>query len=113
MSERAKGVTTWFAARVRALLPEDWCSRAGDAFRKATTDISNFADRYDARPENLLDEGVELGRRKLHGLANKELAEAVNSFAEAAQKDIEAELQRRSLESKVRQEVAAARLAEL
>ena len=58
-------------------------------------------------------EAVELGRRKLHGLADKEYADSVRDFAEAENLNIEAELKRRSMKSKVRQEEAAARLAEL
>jgi hypothetical protein len=60
----------------------------------------------------LASEGVELGRRKLQGLANKELAAATKDFAEAEQTKVETELKRRSLESRVRKEEAEARIAE-
>jgi hypothetical protein len=60
-----------------------------------------------------LGEGIELGRRKLTGLANKELAEAAKNFAEAEDRKIDAELKRRALESKVRSEEADTRLKEL
>jgi hypothetical protein len=65
------------------------------------------------RPGEVADEGVELGRRKIEGLANKEYAAAAKDFAEAERKIIETELERRSLESKVRKEEAEARLAEI
>jgi hypothetical protein len=100
-------------ARVRALLPLDWVSKAGDRFRRTTQAISDFAQAHQIRPEDVLNEGVELGRNKIEGLANKEFAEATKNFAEAEQKKIETELQRRSLESKVRREEAEARVAEI
>lgn len=45
--------------------------------------------------------------------ASKECAAAIKDFAEVEQKKIDTERQRLSLESKVRQEEAAAQLAEL
>jgi hypothetical protein len=108
-----KGIAAW----VRALLPADWSGRPGARFRERTASIAEatreFVDKHDIRPSDVLDEGVELGRRKLRGLANKEYAAAVKDFAEAEEKKISAELQRRSLESKVRKEEAEARLAEI
>ncbi len=55
---------------------------------------------------------MRLSRAKLEGLANQELAAAVKDFADAEKVKIETELQRRSLESKVRKDEAEATRAE-
>jgi hypothetical protein len=60
----------------------------------------------------LAHEGVAVARNALHGVANQKLAAAMKDFAQAEQAKIDAELQRRSLKSKVRKEEAEARLAE-
>jgi len=107
------GIVGRLVASVRALLHGDWIGPAGDRFRRTIRSISDFAREQRVRPEDIAEEGLSLARRKLEGLANKELASAVKDFAEAEHKKIEAELYRRSLESKVRQEEAKARLDEL
>src|ERR1035437_2977527 len=99
-------------ARIRALLPEDWRGKAGEHFRETLESVSEFAEEHNVRPRDLAGEGVELGRRKLQGLANKELASATKDFADAEQTKIETELKRRSLESRVRKEEAETRIAE-
>ena len=111
MSDR-KAVMTRLIARIRAMLPEDWFGQAGKRLRDTSQAISDFAEEHRVRPKDLLEDGVESGRKKLEGLANKEYAEAAKNFAEAEQKKIEVELLRRSLASKVRKEEAEARLAE-
>jgi hypothetical protein len=100
-------------AHVHALLPEDWFGRAGKRFSGTTDAISEFAHEHQVRPADLAHEGVELARTALHGKANKDLAAAVKDFAEAERTKIDAELQRRSLESRIRKEEAEAALAEL
>lgn len=104
-----EGAVSRLVARVRALLPVDWRSKPGERLRATTEAVSEFAQAHGLRPGELLDESVRLGRRKLEGLANQELAAAVKNFADAERVKIEAELQRRSLESKVRKEEAEAR----
>jgi hypothetical protein len=108
---------SWFKqriiARVLALLPSDWTGTPGNRFRKAMQSISRIAEEKNLRPEQLMSEGVELSRRKLTGLANHEYAEALRQFAETENLKIAAELARRSLESKVRQDEADARLKEI
>jgi hypothetical protein len=111
MSERAS-LRTRLVAAVRALLPVDWLGRAGNRFRDTSEAISEFAEQHGVRPRDLAEQGVELGKRKLEGLANKEYAEALKNFADAEQKKIEATLQQRSFESKVRKEEALARKEE-
>jgi hypothetical protein len=64
-------------AQIRALLPGDWKSRAGDRFRKTTQTISDFAEEHHITPAELLGDGVDLGRRKLEGMASHEYAEAL------------------------------------
>jgi signal transduction histidine kinase len=106
-----EGIITRLIARVRALLPGDWRGRAGQRFRKTVTTISDFADEHHVRPGEVLGEGVELGRRKLEGLANHEFSQAVKNFADTEKIKIESELQRRSLESDVAKKEAEARKA--
>jgi ribosomal protein L7/L12 len=108
-----QNVITHLVARVRALFFGEWMGRAGEHFRQTADEIADFAEKHEIRPRDLLNDGIELGRRKVEGLANKEFAEATRHFAEAEQKKIEIELQRRSLESKVRKEEAEAKSAEL
>jgi len=100
-------------AYVQALLPRDWGGRAGRRARETFKRISDFTENHQLQPKQVLEEGIVLGRTKLTGLARKEFAEVTKNFADAEQKKIETELQRRVLESKVRKEEAEARVAEL
>jgi hypothetical protein len=95
-----------FIARVTALLPEDWRGSAGDRFREGAKAVSEFANRNGLLPENLLEEGIELGIRKLTGLATQEHSAAEKNYAEAArvameneELKIEIELKNRALQS--------------
>jgi Polymer-forming cytoskeletal len=115
-----RGIITRLVARVKALLPTDWTGHAGEHFQDTVAEISGFAEEHNLKPGELLGEGVELGRRKLHGLANHEFSQAVKNFAETEKLKTEAELQRRSLESDIykreaeaKRAYAEARLAEL
>lgn len=108
-----EGLVVRVVARIRALLPRDWFGRAGRRMQDTTQAISDFAQAHRVRPREVIEEGVILGRKKLHGIANREFAEAAKNFAEAEQKKMDAELQRRVFESKVRKEEAEARAAEL
>jgi hypothetical protein len=112
MSKRGEAVARLIAF-VRALFRENWQGLAGKRFRRTISRISRYAEDHHVRPSDLVDEGITLGRRKVEGTASKELATAVRDFAEAEKTKIESELQRRSLESRVRKEQAEARLAEL
>lgn len=105
-------VLQWLVAQIRALLPEDWHGVAGARFREKAMAVSEFMKRNDLCGNNIAEEAVGLGRRKLHGLANKEYASALKDFNESEKTAIEAELQRKAFESKIRQEEAAARKAE-
>jgi hypothetical protein len=97
---------------VRALFPHDWVGRARARFRRATEGISDFAEEQRLGPRELASQAVELGRRKLDGVASKEYAAAMKDFGEAEGKRLEAELKKRSLESDVRKKEAEARHAE-
>ncbi len=105
-------IATRLVARVRALLPSQWRGWPGKQLRRATEDLSNFSTAHNIRPSDLASEGVVLGRRKLHGIANKEFAAAVRDFADAEQKNIDNELRRRSLETDLRAKEAVARKQE-
>jgi hypothetical protein len=115
-----EGLITRLIARVRALMPGDWRGRPGQRFRETSQRISDFAEKHHVTPREMLDEGVELSRRKLLGMASHEFSQATKNFADAEKTKIEAELQRRSLESDVskkeaetRKAAAEARMAEL
>lgn len=119
MSSR-EGIIARLIARVRPLLPKDWTGGAGERFRRTTQAISDFAEEHHITPRDLLDDGVELGRRKLEGTANHEFAQALKNFADAEKIKTEVELQRRLIDSDVRKREAEAskanadaRLAEL
>ena len=107
---------TRLVGRVRALLPEDWMGQAGRIFRSGTAAISEFAEENCLRPNDVLVEGTDLGRRKITGLASREhaaaeknYAEATKAFTESEDKKIETELKKRSLESEVSIKEAQAR----
>ena len=113
-----EGVVARLIARVKALLPEDWRGRAGRQFRKGTRAISDFAEENRVLPRDLLEDGIELGRRKLTGLASQEHAAAEKNYAEAAKaftesedKKIETKLKKRSLEIELSKKTAEARKA--
>src|SRR4051794_3005333 len=101
-------VVTRLVSLVRALFPEDWQDHAGKSFRAGTLAISEFAGEHSLRPADVLNEGVELARNKLTGLAIQEHAAAQKNYAEAAKaftdsedKKIETELKRRSIETEL------------
>jgi hypothetical protein len=108
-----RGIIRRLALKLTAFLPSDWRGRAGRRFRKTTDTLSDFAERNELQPADIVRDAVRLGRTKLEGLANAEYAAAVLNFNQAEKTKIESELQRRSFESKVRQEEAEARLSEL
>lgn len=114
----AENVWTWLVAHVQALLPEDWRSTAGELFRETMHSASRFAGSNGLKPDQLLEEGIDLGRRKLTGVATKEHAEAEKNYAEAARaftdqedKRIETELNRRTFASQIQKREAEARRA--
>ncbi len=113
MSSHDDGTITRLFGWVKALLPGDWWSEAGTRFRSTTQLISNFGEEHNVQPSELLGEGIELDVKKLDGSTSHEFGTAVETFRESERIKIEAELHRRSLESKVRKEEAEARVAEL
>src|SRR5450755_2822518 len=108
MLEKASGTTHRLLARVRAMLPEDWFGRAGTQFKKATRNIGHFVGTHGPQAARIGDEAVDLAIRKLEGTATVEHSTAVKNYAEEEEHRIEITLKRRTMESKVRQELAAA-----
>jgi len=103
-------------ARIQALLPRDWKGNAGARFRKTLHAISDYATDHRVLPQDLLDDALDLGRRKVTGLASSEhsvseknYAEAAKAFSEVEDRKIDTELKRRSLESRAKKEEAEAR----
>jgi hypothetical protein len=107
----SEGLIARLVARITAISLKDWRGKAGDRFRSTTQAMSDFAEEHRVSPRNVLDEGIELGRRKLHGLADQELAEGAKNFADAENIKIDSKLRLRSLESDVRKRDADARKA--
>jgi tetratricopeptide (TPR) repeat protein len=108
----SEGLSSKLIARVRAITSGDWQGRAGKWFRKAVAAISDFATEHHVTPSEIADTGVELGRRKLEGLANHEFAEATRNFADAEKTKMDIALQRRGFESDARKKDAEACRAE-
>jgi hypothetical protein len=113
-----EGVFARLIARVKALLLEDWRGHAGRRFQEGTQAISDFAEENRVRPKDLLEDGIELGRRKLTGMASQEhaaadksYAEAVKAFIESEDKKIETELKKKSLEIEISKKHAETRKA--
>ena len=82
-------------AKVKALFKEQWRGSPGEKFRRATGTISEFAEKHRIRPEDVLEDSVDNGRRKLlgwatqeHSIAEKNYAEAMKSFADAEDRKI-------------------------
>ena len=98
-------------ARVRGLSEADWAGMPGARIRQTFKAVSDFAKRHGVSAA--VEDGVQLGRNKITGLANKEFADSLKAFSEAELKNIEAETLRRSLHSRVRKEEADARMAEI
>ena len=99
--------------RIKALFPADWLGRAGEQFRAGTQAVSDFAVQNRLLPEDILQDGVALGRRKIEGLATvehagarKSYAEAEKAFQEGEEKKIEIELKKRSFEVEISQKEA-------
>jgi hypothetical protein len=108
-----EGIVTRLVARIKALLPADWLGRAGEEFRDGTQAISEFAEKNRLLPEDILHDGVDLGRRKIEGLAThehagaqKNYAEAEKTFQETEEKKIDIELKKRSFEMDISQKEA-------
>ena len=113
-----EGVVVRVIASVKALLPKDWRAKAGRIFRAGTQAVSDFATENRIKPKDLLEEGVELGRVKLTGLASQEhaaaernYAEAAKAFSESEETKINAALKERTLEPDVIKKEAEARKA--
>ena len=99
----AEGVVARVTARVRAVLERDWLGSAGEAFRQTMKRIS-------AHPEvrEKIKEAPDLAWNVVKGATNQRHAKSEVDFATAENVRIEAELRRRTLESKARQEEATA-----
>jgi len=112
-----EGIRTILVARVRALLPEDWRGSAGKKFHEGTQQLSEFAKNSRIRPQDVPEDGIELGRRKLTGLASvedaaeKNYADAAKAFTESEDKKIDIELKRKALEIELSSKKAAAQRA--
>ena len=94
---------SFFVVKVRALLPTEWLGSTGMLFRQAFTSIGAFLrvrERAQASPD--------LAWTALEGAATEKQSIALLNHAKRETEAIEAELKRRILPSKVRQEHAAA-----
>jgi hypothetical protein len=113
MSKQRDSAISHLNAKVRALLREDWRDRAGRLFRRTMSAISRFTKEHNVRPQDLAHEGIELGRKSLHGKAHKDLATAMKDYAEGEHIKIKSEILKRSGLAEVRKNEAQARLLEV
>lgn len=102
-----RGFVSRVLARVRGLLPDDWRGRAGKLFRETTAVVSDFTKEH-IRPQERLEEAPDLAWKAVEGVANEKYAKAMRDYAEEEKQRVETALERRTLESKVRQENATA-----
>jgi biotin carboxyl carrier protein len=96
-----------FVARLRAILDDDWLAKAGSAFRRGVSAISDVNDEY-LHVEDKVAETPELAWRAVQGLAGEKHAKAVADYARAENEKIDLALKSRVMEDKVRQERASA-----
>jgi hypothetical protein len=87
-------------ARVTALLPEDWVGRAGRQFRGTVANV--------AGTEKLGELAAEGVRRLAVGAVSREHSEALKNYADEEEARAAAELTRRTLNARQRQEDARA-----
>jgi hypothetical protein len=107
---KEKRVLRRLLARLTPAFWEDWSSSPGRRLRETMLAIDEFAK--ESRLNKNLEAPVDLAWRAAKGAATEKHAEALRSFAEAENVKIEQELQRRTLESRVRKEAAEADKAE-
>jgi hypothetical protein len=76
-------------------------------FRQTTTILSDFT-REHVRPQERLEQAPDLAWKAVEGAASEKYAKALRDYAEEEKQRVETTLERRTLESKVRQENATA-----
>ena len=106
MSEKKKLITR-IVARVTCLLPKDWLGRAGRRFRQTTTVVSDYAHEH-IRTGERLEQAPDLIWKAAEGAAHEKYAKALKDYAEEEKERVDTELKRRTMDSKARQETAAA-----
>jgi hypothetical protein len=98
----------WFRAKVEALLPEEWIGKAGALFRKTAEAIETFNDEH-VHIDEKIQQAPEVGWKTLQ----KYSSETDLKIAQTEETKIAAELAKRTMTAKTRQEEAAADLAEV
>jgi hypothetical protein len=109
--DERRGVMRRLFVRVWALLPEEWRGAAGQSFRQTTAAVSEYATEH-VRLRERVDEAPDLAWRAVQGAASERHSQAVLNYAKEENERITLELERRTLEGKVRKEVADATKAE-
>jgi hypothetical protein len=94
-------------ARVTPVLEEDWLSKAGTLWRSTMQGISDFNKKY-LKLDEKAAATPDLVWRAAEGYASERHARAMADYSKAENDRIDAELRRRTLISKVRQEEAEA-----
>jgi hypothetical protein len=79
------GDLAWLVVFVQAVLPQDWHSFAGQAFRTAMQAIREFAEKNRLLPKDLAERGLEAGFRKVKVHFSHEHADARAAAVEKAQ----------------------------
>jgi hypothetical protein len=98
---------SWLRAKIDALLHAEWIGNAGKLFRKAGEVIEDYNDQY-AHVDDKMHEAPEV----LWKSAQIKSSQTDLNFVQVEEKKIGMELARKSMLDKLRQEKAAADLAE-
>jgi hypothetical protein len=109
-AERPPSVRRFFV-RIWAMLPEHWRGAAGERFRQTTGAITDYATEH-VRIGERLSEAPDLAWRAVEGAASQKHSEAVLFYSKDENARIKNDLERRTLEHKVRRDGAEASRAE-
>jgi hypothetical protein len=98
----------WIRAKVEALLRSEWLAKPGEWFRRTGEAVEKFND------EHLhIDDKMQRAPDVLWQTAQIKSSQTGLNLAQTEEKNIAAELARRTMTAKARQEEAAANLAEI
>jgi hypothetical protein len=111
VSDEKPTIIRRLVVRIWAYLPEDWRGAAGARFRKTMQGITDYADEH-VRLGERVNEAPDLAWHAIQGAATQKHSQAVLNYAKEENERIQIELERRTLEARVRKEVADARKTE-
>ena len=107
MTEAGK-LKSWIRANIEALISSEWLGRAGEWFRTTVEVVEEFNETH-LRLEEKIDEAPDVAWKSL----KIKSSQTDLNLAQVEERKIAAELARRTLTAKTRQEEAAAEMAEI